>query len=138
MLKVVRQIENKLEELFEQYCRISSALMKCTSRTDILGGGGYSDRISFLTARKIELEGEIAELITIQAKVKAELASEIVEAIDEQAVRDVIYLRYGGLRRFEEIAAILKISLRKVFRLHKVGLQTITDLHDKSMQKNYT
>lgn len=131
MLKVIRRLENKLERLFERYCRLSSAMMASTSRADILGGGGYKDTLPTLTAAKIELEAEIQELAGIKARCQSELAAVLVEVIDEPAVRDVIYLRYGCLRRFGEIAAILKITLRKVFRLHKIGIKAL----DMSVRK---
>lgn len=127
MLKVIRRIENKLQELFERYCRLSSAMEKCTSRADILGGGGYTDNLSTLTAAKIELEADIKELAGIKARCQSELAALLVDLTDVQSKRDVMYLRYGCLRRFNEIASILNLSLRKVFRLHKEGLTAITE-----------
>lgn len=133
MLKVIGQIENKIDELIERWYRVKSALMKCTSRADILGRGGYSDRIAALTACKDSLKEEITELTAIQARCRTELAALTVKYIDVQAIRDVIYLRYGCLRRYEEIASILKISIRKVFRLHKTGLESITKLHEESI-----
>lgn len=126
ILEVVRVVSLKLDMAYERKRRIESALEKCTTRLDIISGGNnFSDRISALIAMKAEIEERIELLTDIKIDCQFDLIRLICKHLKSDAVRSVINRRYGMLENFREIADYMGLSVRQVYRLHKVGINKL-------------
>lgn len=123
MLKVIGKLSARLEHLQEKITRIWSAMRKCTSRADIMGGGTICDRLAALTAKKFELEREFNDLLNIMIQCKYDLDLIIWQRIKSETLRRLMFERYGMLKDFPTIAQDLKMSRRQVYRLHKIALR---------------
>ena len=135
-LYLVGAIRDKQREIIEKMVRVESALEKVTSRMDIIPGGGYTDRFTFLIGMKIDLENELDCISKEYVDAQFELSKWFDEVCRNEIVARVMERRYGMLESFRDIAKYLRISERQVYRLHKLGLERLDNVRNNFKDSN--
>ena len=95
-------------------------------------GTNVSDKTGNYAAKIADMVIEVIEQRTEALAVRSEIWR-TVGRIKNTDARRVIYERYLGLKRFEEIAVDMNYGIRNIYRLHGEGLQMVGEII-KTMQ----
>lgn len=123
ILKVVRNLMEKIEQEVERLNRLKTLAGNITARLDGMPHeNNNSSRVENLTAAIIDSENRINLLEKVRMDCTIELSAWLDGQIEDNRQSQVMFLRYGLCKSFESIAGILNYSCRTVFRLHRSGL----------------
>lgn len=130
-LKKIVTIDNMIDAKVNQVAQLRSLLDVCSVRYDgdkIQVSGG-DDKFADTVAKIIDLEDEInADIDSLIAH--KELARQMIESLDDDTQKLILYKRYFEKKTFEQIAVELNYCWRQIHRLHGNALVKM----DKAME----
>ena len=92
---------------------------------DGMGGHGSGDRLSEAVASIVERSQRVDELAAEYAK-KYEEVEKCIRAVEDDALEEVLELRYLQYMKWEEIANAMHYTERRVLQLHGLALHKIS------------
>ena len=126
ILHVVKKLEERIEKEKVKLIRLNSLIGKCTAEIDGMphAHNGQS-RVEQLAAAIVDCSNRIKELCFVRIDCRIELSAWLDTYVKDTAQNQVLFLRYGMCKPFKAIARELGYSDSSVFRLHRLGLQTL-------------
>lgn len=126
-LQQLKALDIKIKQREEQVMELRSKAMG----TGTISGGGErvqtsisGDKLSENVSRYLDLQAEVAELITDYAEKKNEIITAIQKLEDPRYI-EILYKRYVSFETFERIADEKGYSWRHILRLHKQALKLL-------------
>ncbi|MBQ1434210.1 MAG: hypothetical protein IIZ09_14040 [Ruminococcus sp.] len=92
---------------------------------DGMGGHGSGDRLSEAVASIVERSERVDELAAEYAK-KYEEVEKCIREVEDDALEEVLELRYLQYMKWEEIANAMHYTERRVLQLHGLALHKIS------------
>ena len=126
ILNVVKEMNRKVEEAESKLRYLRGLRDAITPQLDELPKSpNVSKKIEWLAAAIVDIEKEIGELKAILICCRIEFCEWLYKKISDGDVRDVLFYRYGLLKKFDEIAREMNYSEPVIFRLHRIGLKKL-------------
>ena len=123
----IREVDRLIDCKLEEITRLRSVMdgVGSPSLGDKVQTSATSDRLTNVIARIIELEdainNDIDELIALKIKAK-----NIIEKIDDDILKVILYKRYFQNKTFEQISVECNYGWRHTHRLHSKALQELS------------
>lgn len=127
-LRAVMDLQSRINVLEEKLqCLKSKAESPHVTKLDGLphAQGGTTSRTESLAEQIICAERELSSLRETQIENQLELMLALFRHVKETRVFDVMILRYVELKSFDEIAAQMDYSERRIYQWHKQGLNIL-------------
>lgn len=138
VLNVVKKLAVKLENAIEKVVRLKSIAEKVTNKMHEVSGSmtGYVDsRLADILALLAEKQNRIALLTEVKQKCLYELYQWLDKYLEYPAHFEIIFMRYGLLKTFGQIAAELHRSKSSIFRLHTAALKVLKSVDSVESDK---
>ena len=84
----------------------------------------FSDPISKIIEMEKEIEGDIDKLIDMKC-----VARKMIEQLDDDVEKIVLYKRYFENKTFEQISVEMNYSWRRIHQIHSDALTNLERLH---------
>lgn len=124
VLEVIKKISRQIAERESKLFLLRNLMGAIVPELDGMPkSSGVSCKVERLAVSIADLESEIFELKGIKIICQLELYGLLAKKISDGDVCNVIFQRYGLLKKFGEIAAELHYSESVIFRLHRIGLK---------------
>ncbi|MBQ6152070.1 MAG: DUF1492 domain-containing protein [Mogibacterium sp.] len=122
-LNQARYIDRQIDAKLEHQEKLNSIIYKATSTISDMPGSPTRDiaKRERAIAKVIDLEKEIDDEIDRLVDKKREIKS-LINKIENSEYALLLELRYVNISTWEQIADILGISLRSVYRMHGAAL----------------
>jgi DNA-directed RNA polymerase specialized sigma subunit len=127
-LNKIRKIDLLIDTKLEEVSALRDRLTNITVNTEhervqtSMQGDKFADTI----AKIIELEEKVNADIDLLVNYKSR-ASELIEKLDDDILKVILYKRYFEGRTFEEIAVTINYSWRWTCKLHGRALQKLNE-----------
>lgn len=123
VLEVIKKISRRIEEQESKLFHLRNLMGAVVPELDGMPkSSGVSCKVERLAVSIADLESEIFELKGIKIICQLELYGLLAKKISDGDVCNVIFQRYGLLKKFGEIARELNFSESSVYRFHRAGL----------------
>ena len=120
-LSTVMELAEKIRAAQAELERLKSLATATTTRLDGLPKAkSITSRVESLTAKIVDCERELNNLVEESACAQIDLTLEISDKVKD-AASDVLYQRYILCKPFAEIAAAMHFSERQIYYLHRRG-----------------
>lgn len=117
-----KKIEMEKEKLKQQKMLITSI----TSELDGMPRSqDKASKVEKLAVSIIDTENKILSLKEVFQNCLAELAEKLIDLISNSDIRQVILYRYGYCKLFRDIGVDLRLSERRIYDLHSMGLKIL-------------
>lgn len=132
-LKQYRKACRKLETLQEQAksLREAQSSAKAQQISDMPKGSSRQSDLSDIIVKFEELQRKIDDKIKESLELRVEIENAIL-TVEDTEEEMVLKMRYIEFRHWEDIAKVMRYSIRHVYRMHG---QALRDLQIKKMQK---
>lgn len=122
-LNQARYIDRQIDAKLEHQEKLNSIIYKATSTISDMPGSPTRDiaKRERAIAKVIDLEKEIDDEIDRLVDKKREIKS-LINKVENSEYALLLELRYVNISTWEQIADILGISLRSVYRMHGAAL----------------
>lgn len=122
-LNQARYIDRQIDAKLEHQEKLNSIIYKATSTISDMPGSPTRDvaKRERAIAKVIDLEKEIDDEIDKLVDKKREIKS-LIDKVENSEYALLLELRYVNISTWEQIADILGISLRSVYRMHGAAL----------------
>ncbi len=124
-LRQYRYLEGRVNSLCDELAKWRSLAERITPVLSDMPKGSGGDRLPRTVEKIIELEQELDAQIDQMIDTRREI-EKAVAAVDDQRLRDVLEQHYIRGLTWEDVAQIMKIDTRWVYRLHIKALQKLT------------
>ena len=126
--KIDLLINVKLDEITSLRDRMTNITVN--SERERVQSSMYGDKFADTIARIIDLEDSVNNDIDVLVKYK-ELARKLIEKLDDEIYKVILYDRYFRGCTFEEIAVGIGYSWRWTCKLHGRALQKLNEIIEK-------
>lgn len=124
VLKVVKDLSRRIEETAENLQHLRDLRDNITPQLDGLPKNPNVPRkVEWLATAITDAENEIQQLTAILTCCRIELYEWLNEKIVDRKICRILFLRYGQLKSFQEIAQETNYSESSVFKIHRDGLK---------------
>ena len=129
-LNKIRHIDMMIDCKCEQISNLRSRLTSLGSPTlgDKVQSTKDPDKFTNTVSKSMKLENKINADIDTLVELK-NIARNIIERIDGEVEKLILYKRYFENKRFEEIAIECGYSLRHIYRLHDDALENFDKIY---------
>ena len=124
-LRQYRYLEGRVNSLCDELAKWRSLAERITPVLSDMPKGSGGDRLPRTVEKIIELEQELDAQIDQMIDTRREI-EKAVAAVDDQRLRDVLEQHYIRGLTWGDVAQIMKIDTRWVYRLHIKALQKLT------------
>lgn len=126
VLNVIKNLSRRIEDAETKLNYLKNLVKSFTSKLDGMPKApNVSKKVEFLAVGIADLASEIYQLNVVRIECQLELSDLLLEKIKDIDICRIIFLRYGQLKRFSEIAAEVNFAESTVFRLHRLGLRML-------------
>lgn len=126
VLKVVKNLSRKVEEAAGSLRYLRNLRDKITPQlTGLPKSPNIGRKVEWLAAAITDLERELQQLKGILICCRIELCEWLNEKIIDRKICRIMFLRYGLLKSFQEIAQETKYSESNIFKCHREGLNIL-------------
>lgn len=123
VLEVIKKISRRIEEQESKLFHLRNLMSAVVPELDGMPKNpNVSSRVERIAAAITDLEREISEFKQIKLACQLELAELLSERIFSEEINRVLFMRYGLLKKFGEIARELNFSESSIYRFHRAGL----------------
>lgn len=117
-----QRIEREIDRLLEEKAKWEALAEKVTpTPSKAPGRAGSGDRLGEAVAKIVDLEQDIDEQVDRLVDLRREI-ERAVSRIQDSKEREVLLRRYIQGQRWEEIADVLEMEVRRIYQLHKQAL----------------
>ena len=124
-LRQARKLDVRLQREKRNLEKLRSAVEYRSPVFDSVGGGGTNDKIGQAVANIIERVKRVDELAVLYSEKYTEI-EQAIRSVDDDALEEVLELRYLQYMKWEEIAQRMNYTERRVLQLHGKALQKIS------------
>lgn len=126
ILEVIKKISQRIEERESKLFCLRNLMSAIVPELDEMPKNpNVSSRVERLAILLTDLEREISELKQIKMTCQFELADLLSERIFSEEIYQVLFMRYGLLKKFDEIARKMNFSESAIYRFHRAGLRKL-------------
>ena len=123
-LRQAYKLDKRLQRERRNLEKLKSTAEYHSPSFDGSGGNGNSDRIAESVSRIMEEEQRVHELTDAYTAKYVEI-EQTIKSIGDDALEEVLELRYLHNKSWEDIANIMHYALRSVYEFHGQALQKI-------------
>lgn len=126
VLKVVRNLSRRVEETIGNLRYLRNLRDSITPQLDGLPKNpNVTRKVEWLATAIADMEAELQQLKGILICCRIELCEWLNEKIIDRKIFQVMFLRYGQLKTFQEIAQETNYSESSIFKSHRDGLKIL-------------
>ena len=126
VLNVVRKITRRIESAETKLGCLKDAAEATTRELDGLPKSpNVSKRVENFAVRIAELRAKIDRLKLLRVECRIELWQWLAEKVQNEDACRIMFLRYGELKQWQEIAREINFAESTVFRLHRQCLRML-------------
>jgi DNA-directed RNA polymerase specialized sigma24 family protein len=123
-LRQAEKLDKRLKRERRNLEKLMSAAEYRSPAFEGVGGGGSGDKICAAVSRIMEEEQRVQELTDLYTAKYVEI-EQTIKSIGDDALEEVLELRYLHNKSWEDIANIMHYALRSVYEFHGQALQKI-------------
>lgn len=124
-LRQAYKLDKRLQREQMKLEKLRSAIEYRSPAFDGMGGHGSGDRLSETVASIVERSQRVDELAALYAK-KYEEIERSIRSVGDDALEEVLELRYLQYMKWEDIANAMHYTERRVLQLHGKALHKIS------------
>ena len=133
-MEQVTYIEKRINSKMDNVERLESIINRTTpifsetrgSSRDVMN---REKSIARMADMKKELENDIVGLITLKMQI-----SDVISHVDDDALRLLLELRYVNMYTWSDVAMMMNINKRTVYRMHEKALGEIEKKYGKKLK----
>ena len=118
-----RRIRAKMRRAESLSCLATKASAVCDG-VPVSSGGYASSRLESIAVRLADLGTEIekdnAELVAVSAQIR-----NAIRTVGDQTMEDILEMRYLDMLKWEEISAMMGLSVDYTYQLHRRALEMV-------------
>lgn len=125
-LNKIRTVDALIDCKCDQIAKLRARLLNVTATTEgeRVQTSKTDDKFADTIAKIVDLENEINRDIDRLVDLKCE-ARKLIEKLDDDVQKIVLYKRYFDNKRFEQIAIECNYSWRRINQIHSEALKTL-------------